>query len=134
MKVAKTLAIVVVAASTCAAWGQAAPESRWIGVWNATLEGLPGVVLTLADDHGRLGGTIVFNGIIGQSEHPQIGLTDTLMVANPQLKGDTLLFQVTRRDGKEIQSEVKLINDKQAEMRCLNCDGAPTTALVKFVP
>ena len=134
MKISNMFAIAAVCASTCAAWGQTATESSWIGVWNATLEGLPGVILTLADNHGQLGGKIVFNGIIGRSPTPHIGLTDTLMVANPQLKGDTFLFQVTRRDGKELQSSVKLINDKHAEMRCLNCEGAPVTALVKFVP
>jgi hypothetical protein len=134
MKISNVFAIAAVCASTWAALGQAATESSWIGVWNGTLEGLPGVILTLADNHGQLGGTIVFNGIIGRSPHPHIGLTDTLMVANPQLKGDTLLFQVTRSDGKELQSAVKLINNKQAEMRCLNCEGSPTTALAKFVP
>ena len=134
MKVSNLFAIAVFCASGSVVWGQASTQASWIGVWNGTLEGLPGVILTLADDHGQLGGTIVFNGIIERSSHPHIGVTDTLIVNNPQLKGDTLLFQVTRSDGKEIQSAVKLINDKQAEMRCLNCEGSPTTALVKFVP
>jgi hypothetical protein len=134
MKISKVLSILVAGAATSVAWGQAATESSWIGVWNARLEGLPGVILTLADDHGRLGGTIVFNGIDGESSPPRIGATNTLMLSGAQLKGDTLLFQVTRWDGKQMQSSVKRIDDKQAEMRCLNCDGSPVTALEKFVP
>lgn len=115
-------------------WAQTVSESSWIGVWNGTLEGQPGVTLTLADDHGQLGGTIVFNFIIGPPPNSHIGGSDTHMVGHPQLKGDTLSFQVTRGDGKLLQLVGKLIDSDRVEMRCVNCEDSPVTTMVKFRP
>jgi hypothetical protein len=134
MKLAKLFSMAVICASSCAAFGQAATQPSWIGVWNGTLDGIPGVTLTLADDHGQLGGTIVFNVVLKQPE-PHIGGTDTLMVAQPQLNGDTLQFQVIRsHDHKQLQIAAKKLDDQHVALRCLNCGDGPTATLVKFEP
>jgi hypothetical protein len=36
-------------------------DAAWVGVWHSELDGQPGVLLTLADDSGELGGTVVLN-------------------------------------------------------------------------
>jgi hypothetical protein len=39
----------------------ATQSARWAGVWQGELDGLPSVTLTLANDTGQLGGTLVLN-------------------------------------------------------------------------
>jgi hypothetical protein len=134
MKVSKLLSIAFVCASSCVALGQAPAQPSWIGVWNGTLDGIPGVTLTLADDHGQLGGTVVFNVVLKQPE-PHIGGSDAVMVSHPQLEGDTLQFQVVRsHDHKQLQIVVKKLDDQHLELQCPNCGGGPTATLVKFEP
>jgi hypothetical protein len=132
MRFSKLLSIAVVCASSCAAFGQAPTQPSWVGVWNGTFDGEPAVTLTLADDHGQLGGTIVFNIVLAQPQPHVLG-TDPLMVAQPQLKGDTLLFQATRsRDHKQLQISAKQLDDQHVELQCLNCGHDSVATLVKF--
>jgi hypothetical protein len=134
MKLSKLLSMAVVCASSYAAFGQTPAQSSWVGVWNGTLDGQPAVTLTLAEDHGQLGGTIVFNIVMRQPQ-PHVRGTDPLMVAQPQLKGDTLLFQVTRtRDHKQLQISAKQLDNQHVELQCLNCGDGPVATLVKFEP
>jgi hypothetical protein len=112
---------------------QAAAESHenWIGVWQAKLENLPGMTLTLADDAGELGGTIVFevfnrevNRLIAHEPH-------TLMHAH--LDGNVLSFQVNGccdRSGI-LNMTVELTKDSKAQFRCSNCNSETVTELVK---
>jgi hypothetical protein len=117
----------------CPLWGQAPPS--WIGVWNSTHDEPPGVTMTLADDQGELGGTIVFNFISGPSPDSHSGGTDTHMVKHPRLQGGSLSFQVTRGDRKSMQLVGRLVDDERLELRCVNCgDGGKVTTLVRFVP
>ena len=69
-----------------------APQSSLRGVWRGTLDGLPGVTLTLANDTGELGGTVVFYGVNG-AEH-KIVIIQPHMLLNPQLEGNTLNFRI----------------------------------------
>jgi hypothetical protein len=134
MKISKLFAAAVVCASSCLGFGQAPAQPSWIGVWNGTLDGVPGVTLTLADNHGQLGGTVVFNVVLKQPE-PHIGGSDALMVNQPQLEGDTLRFQVTRsHDGKQLQMAVKKLDSEHVELRCLDCGDGPVATLTKFEP
>ncbi len=137
MKNATMLKVAMVVMVFCGATlrTQASDQSSWIGVWNSTLGGQPGVILTLADDQGQLGGTIVFNVIIGPPANAHIAGSDVLLVTHPRLEGDTLSFQVTRSsDAKQLQIAVKSIDSDRAELKCLNCGDSPTATMVKFRP
>ena len=108
---------------------------NWIGIWNGTLEGQPGVTLTLAENAGQLGGTIVFNMIIGRPPNAHIGGSDVLLVTHPLLDGDTLSFQVTRKsDAKLLQITVKSLDGNRLALRCRDCGDGPPMTLVKFRP
>ncbi len=120
---------------TPALQAQMTDPSSWIGVWNGTLEGQPGVTLTLADDHGQLGGTVVFNFIVGPPPSTRIGGSDTLLVTHPRLEGNTFSFQVNRTsDKKLLQFALRSIDNDRLEMRCVNCGDGPTTTLVRYRP
>jgi hypothetical protein len=60
-----------------------ARHERWIGVWQGKLEGLPGVTLTLADDTGELGGTIVFNVV--DSMHSRVVASASQVLMHPRV-------------------------------------------------
>jgi hypothetical protein len=132
MRFSKLLSVAVLCSSSYVAFGQAPTQSSWVGVWNGTLDGQPAVTLTLADDHGQLGGTVVFNIVMKQPQ-PHVQGTDPIMVSQPVLKGDTLLFQAIRsRDHKQLQISAKQLDNHHVELRCLNCGDGPTATLVKF--
>ena len=57
---------------TCTSVAETAGNARWIGVWQGQLDGQPGVILTLADDGGELGGTIVLNGVSREGGSPHV--------------------------------------------------------------
>jgi hypothetical protein len=133
-KVVKAVMVLLVFCSAPLRAQMTAPSS-WIGVWNGTLEGQPGVTLTLADDHGQLGGTVVFNFIVGPPPSTRIGGSDTLLVTHPRLEGNTFSFQVNRTsDKKLLQFAVRSIDSDRLEMRCVNCGDSPNTTLVRYRP
>ena len=69
------VAVPLVAQST-----KAAP----LGVWHGSLDGLPGVTLTLADDSGEIGGTVVFHAING--EPPRVFSIEPHLLLHPKLE------------------------------------------------
>ena len=83
--------IILVATRTASSQNNSA---KWAGVWQATLEGLPGMILTLSDDSGELGGTVVFNGL-SQETHTIVA-TETHLLLYPHLNDNTLTFQISR--------------------------------------
>ena len=89
MKNLALASIAFIAALPLAAQPSQAP---FRGVWQGTLDGLPGVTLTLANDTGELGGTVVFYGING-AEH-KVVIIQPHMLLNPQLEGNTLNFRI----------------------------------------
>jgi hypothetical protein len=135
-KIAKVgLSLVIVCASSCAVWAQSVSHSSWLGVWNGQLDGQPGTTLTLADDTGQLGGTVVFNLVIKQDSIAHVVESDAHVLMHPRLEGDTLSFQVLRAsDAKLLQIEAKFVDREKLELRCLNCGDGPTAELVKSRP
>lgn len=105
----------------------------WNGVWHSELDGQPGVILTLGDDTGQLGGTVVLNMISQQSGKPRVIGSDIHVLVNPRVTGNTLSFQFKRtRDGRELQMAVTLAGDGKANIQCLNCgSNAPTAELLR---
>ncbi len=69
MKHRTLLAAACLAAGICRPMGAQDGNKAWLGVWQSTLDGQTGAIVTLTNDTGQLGGTIVLNMI--KSEHGQ---------------------------------------------------------------
>ena len=115
-------------------WSQSPTESHamWIGVWQAKAESGPGITLTLADDGGDVGGTIVFevfnreeNRLVAREPH-------TLMHAH--VDGNLLSFQVNGCCNKSgiLSMAMELTKDGKAQFRCSNCGSGDVTELRKM--
>ena len=105
-----------------------------LGVWRGSLDGLPGVTLTLADDSGDIGGTVVFYGINGESR--RIVVIEPHILLHPKLEGNTLSFQVKLGGDRTGLATVKVIfnTDTKAQLRCLDCGSdSPTTELTRQI-
>lgn len=105
-----------------------------LGVWRGSLDGLPGVTLTLADDSGEIGGTVVFYGINGESR--RIVVIEPHILLHPKLEGNTLSFQVKLGGDRTGLATVKVIfnTDTIAQLRCLDCGSdSPTTELTRQI-
>jgi hypothetical protein len=105
-----------------------------LGVWRGTLDGLPGVTLTLANDTGEIGGTVVFYGINGEAH--QIVLIQPHTLLNPRLEGDTLSFQIKLGGNRTGLARVTAVfgADNKAQLHCLDCGpDSPTTELIRQV-
>ncbi|QNI36402.1 hypothetical protein [Edaphobacter albus] len=103
-----------------------------LGLWQATLDGMPGVTLTLANDAGELGGTVVFYGIDGHSQ--RVMVVEPHTVLRPHMEGNTLLFEMKmdRVPGGFARVKVVFDSETKAEIKCLDCGAdSPTAELVK---
>jgi hypothetical protein len=93
----------------------AASNARWVGVWESRTKDLPGLTLTLGDDSGDVGGTIVNNVmregvIVWHMAH---------ILLHPHVDGNTLSFQVNDdRNPKELLDiSMQLTGGNGAELR-----------------
>ncbi|RSL16475.1 hypothetical protein EDE15_1991 [Edaphobacter aggregans] len=103
-----------------------------LGVWRGTLDGLPGVTLTLANDTGEIGGTVVFYGINGEAR--QIVIIEPHTLLHPKLDGDTLSFQIKFGGDRTGLARVTVVfsADNKAQIHCLDCGpDSPTTELIR---
>jgi hypothetical protein len=123
---ARCFAVVVAAAMTCGAQAPVNP----VGVWVGLLEGQPGTTLTLSDDSGGLGGTVVLNAVSGEG---RILFSETHLVLNPRLTGKVLLFQVKGHGDRKglLDFRVEFSSDHTAQLHCENCGDAPVAELTK---
>jgi hypothetical protein len=108
----------------------------WIGIWNADLNGQPTGTLTLADDTGRLGGTVVLDMVSREGGTPHVIVSDAHVLIGPHVDGNTLTFQVKikRPDGSISLADFAVIylSADQASIHCTNCgSNAPVVGLVK---
>jgi len=108
-------------------------DAAWVGVWHGELDGQPGVLLTLADDAGELGGTFVMNMVSREGGEPHVIASEPHLMGHPTLAGNSLTFKVTQnRDGRELNMKMMLTEDGKAEIQCLNCGAdAPVAELQK---
>jgi hypothetical protein len=111
--------------------GAASPSNgTWTGVWQAKLDGQPAVELTLADDAGDVGGTIVFHIVLKDGGAPRVASTEPHTLINPHVEGDTLTFQVIRGNGSHevLDMSAKRMIDGKIDFRCSNCGAEGTQA------
>jgi hypothetical protein len=124
-----TLAALFVTAST--ANTQTAAQSidkpfihpKWTGVWQGNLDGVPAVILTLANDAGEANGTIVFHAIKNENGHAYSFSTEPHTLIHPRVEGNTLFFQVIRGNGSAevLNMSVELNKDGNIQFTCPNC-------------
>lgn len=96
-----------------------AQSKKPLGIWRATLDGVPSAILTLADDSGEIGGTLVLNGIDHDTRTIAVKQIHTLV--HPKLEGHTLTFQVRRPDAAMMTFTVAFTSATRAKLHCLNC-------------
>ncbi len=119
---------------TTIAFAQSQGDAKWIGVWQGTLDGQPSVTLTLAEDSGELGGTIVLNMISRDGGQPHVVSIQPHTLVHPRLDAGKLSFELNRpdRSGNPMNFTVALTPEGKARIHCLNCGpDAPTVDLVK---
>jgi hypothetical protein len=118
----------------CAALAETPTSNPWIGVWESKLDGQPGATLTLANDTGQLGGTLVLNIIVKDGSQPRVVASEPHVLIDPHVNGETLTFAVRpmRGDGTMQNFTVALNPDGSARIHCTNCGkGAPTVDMQK---
>ena len=108
------------------------PANPWVGLWQAPLEGQPGVILTLGDDTGQLAGGIVFNVITRDGGQARILGHDAHALMNPRVEGNTLRFQVIRLgDRRTLDMTARMTADGKATFHCQNCGDAPEVEITR---
>jgi len=128
----ETLCALIIAATTMAA--QSSCPSDWSGVWQGELDGQPSIVLTLAQDNGALGGTLVFNIINRDGGQPRIIAHEPHTIMQPRLDDARFSFQLKRIDASAspMNFSVELTSADRAKIHCHNCgENAPTVEMTK---
>jgi hypothetical protein len=101
-----------------------------LGIWRAMLEGKPGTILTLADDSGEIGGTLVMYGL--NPETGNVAVMEAHTLVHPRMDGHTLTFQVRRPDTNMMTFRVEFKTADKAEIHCTSCgEDAPVAELTK---
>ena len=111
----------------------------WTGVWQGTLDGVPSVTLTLADDAGEANGTIVFHAIKNDHGHAYSFSTEPHTLIQPRFSGtdgNTISFQVKRGNGfaEILNMVVTLGEDGVIQFKCSNCGPDGTKAALARMP
>ena len=135
------IAAIVTAATLAAASpanAQAAAQSidkpfihpAWTGVWQGNLDGVPAVILTLANDAGEANGTIVFHAIKKENGHAFSFSTEPHTLIHPRIEGNTLSFQVIRGNGSAevLNMSADLEDNGNIQFTCSNCGPEGTKA------
>jgi hypothetical protein len=114
-------------------------NAAWVGVWRGELDGQPSVTLTLAEDTGELGGTVVLGMFGNDNGIVRVIASVPHVLLHPRLEGNTLAFQVKRNTASNelLNFAVTLGSSGKAHIHCLNCGpdtDAPVVELVKAQP
>jgi hypothetical protein len=115
--------IAICAASfvACAATAETPASSQWDGVWQGWLDGQPSVTLTLAEDTGELGGTLVLNLVEKQDGQARVAAIEPHVLVRPRVDGKQLTFGVRRPDGDLVNFTVALTPEGKARIHCTDC-------------
>ena len=122
------------AAFLFAAASQPNPQTRPTGSVSGKVNWMdnPASVLTLADDTGELGGTLVLNLIKKENGQARIVAVEPHVLLNPRREGDRLAFQCRKLNGGVLDFSVKFVAADKATIHCLNCGpDAPTVEMVR---
>jgi hypothetical protein len=132
IRISTSLALLI----ACAGHAQSTNHTSWLGVWQGELEGQPAVTLTLAEEDGELGGTVVLNMISREGGTPHVIGSTVHMVMHPSVEGNTLSFDVKRpSDTKLLKMAVVLEPNGKMKIECVTCgDNRATTELGKSRP
>jgi hypothetical protein len=108
-------------------------EEGWLGVWQSKLDGQTAVVVTLADDAGRPGGTVVLNIVRSQGGEARIVGSEPLLLMHARLNQRTLTFELkSPRPPDNVMEFTMVLNpDGTATIHCTSCNGAPLVKLTK---
>jgi hypothetical protein len=121
-----------IALAASLAMAQPADHAQWLGVWQGELDGQPSVVLTLADDNGELGGTVVLNIIRKENGQARVVAMEPHILMSSHVEGETLAFQIKKLEGELANFTVKLTAANKAEIHCSNCGSdAPTVDIAR---
>ena len=126
-------AFLLIAATTTLT--QSSNPSNWVGVWQRELDGQPSIVLTLAQDNGSLGGTLVLNGINNDGGQPHIAVHEAHTLIHSHLSGNSLSFTVKSRRASSTTMvfDVQQTSNSEATLHCLNCgEDAPVVEITKL--
>jgi hypothetical protein len=128
-----TCAVIAVRGRAQAVADQHVSKSRWVGVWQGQLEGVPGVVLTLSDDLETLDGTIVFT-VLGPGstmEHPNMVGHEVHAIMHPKVSADKLSFQIKslEHSSETLEMTFELTSASKGQLQCLKCGPAPATEM-----
>jgi hypothetical protein len=115
------LAIGAASLLTCAAAAESPFNAQWDGVWQGQLDGQPSVTLTLAEDTGELGGTLVLNVVEKENGQARVAATEPHVLVHPRIEGNLLSFGVKKPDGDLINFTVVLTPEGKARIHCTNC-------------
>lgn len=113
----------------------ASHNAPWIGVWRTFLDGQPGATLTLANDAGTLGGTLVLDIVVRDGGKPHVIADEPHVLLGAHLDGNTLRFAVRKIDGsgESMTFSFVLGDDGEAKLHCVTCKGAPVVDMKKNV-
>ena len=112
--------------------GNAASHSApWTGVWRAFLDGQPSATLTLANDAGTVGGTLVLDIVVNHDGKTRVAADEVHVLVGARVDGNTLRFGARRRDGKAMSFTVVLGDDGNVKLHCVSCSNAPVVEMTK---
>jgi hypothetical protein len=109
-------------------------SDQWVGIWQGTLDGQPSVTLTIANDTGAIGGTLVLNLIKKENGQSQIAVRDAHVLVAPRIENGVLSFEVKRK-GTDVPANftVTLLPSGDAEIHCLTCGAdAPAVEMTRL--
>jgi hypothetical protein len=108
----------------------AASNARWVGVWEGQTKDLPGLTVTLGDDSGAVGGTMVNNVmrdgvIVWHMAH---------VLLHPHVDGNTLSFEVKddRNPSELLEMSMQLAGESGARLLCPKCGATFAMAMAKL--
>jgi hypothetical protein len=119
----------LVSALAFSAAAQTTGHPQWDGVWQSQLDGQTGAILTLAEDAGALGGTLVLNMVVKDGGPSRVAFSEPHVLVNPRVEGNTLSFDVRRAKAPAVLANftVTLTPEGKARIHCTNCGSdAPT--------
>jgi hypothetical protein len=107
-----------------------------VGIWHAEVDGKPSSTLTLGNDTGELGGTVVLDMVSREGGAPHVIASEPHVLMNLHADSNTLSFQVRiqRPDGVSLVASfiVARTPSGKATIHCTTCGpDAPVVELVK---
>lgn len=114
MKRLANLGMLIAIASGVAALAQ----SPLAGTWKSTQNGLPVVDLTIRNDGGKVSGTTLFYLLMHDADASgsHVGGEMSAPMENIKTTGNTLTFDVHRKDGSVVSFRVELRPDGHAKL------------------